>query len=80
MSEEEDSWSEPDVSASRKRMGISQQVLSLIEKNNKRMARAGADSSEIEEQQKQRCKLNVVLVNYCRIKLSSKRGVTMANH
>jgi hypothetical protein len=35
-------------------MGNSQQVLSLIEKNNKRMARAGADSSEIEEHQKQR--------------------------
>ena len=36
-------------------MGISQHVLSLLEKNNKRMA--CADSSEIEEQQKDRCKL-----------------------
>ena len=60
LSDEEDSWSEPDVSASRKRMGISQHVLSLIEKNNKRMA--GADSSEIEEQQKHRCKFILLIV------------------
>ena len=55
LSEEEDSWSEPDVSASRKRMGISQHVLSLLEKNNKQLA--CADSSEMEEQQKDRRKL-----------------------
>ena len=36
-------------------MGISQHVLSLLEKNNKRLA--CADSSEMEEQQKDRCKL-----------------------
>ena len=43
------------MSASRKRMGISQHVLSLLEKNNKQLA--CADSSEMEEQQKDRRKL-----------------------
>lgn len=32
--EDEDSWSEPDVSTSRKRMGISQRVLNLIERGS----------------------------------------------
>merc|ERR1712223_1408550 len=54
LSEEEDSWSEPDVSASRKRMGISQHVLSLLEKNNNPMA--CADSSDVDDKQKARLK------------------------
>ena len=52
VSDEEDSWSEPDVSASRKRMGISQHVLTLIERNS----RKAADSSEAEDMSKQRRK------------------------
>ena len=64
LSEEDDSWSEPDVSASRKRMGISQQVLSLLEKNNKRMTGDFcADSSELEEQQKARCKYKTFCIH-----------------
>ena len=54
LSEEEDSWSEPDVGASRKRMGISQHVLSLLEKNNNPIA--CADSSDVDDKQKARCK------------------------
>ena len=51
MSDEEDSWSEPDVSASRKRMGISQHALTLIEGIARKNA---ADSSEFEDKTKQR--------------------------
>ena len=51
MSDEEDSWSEPDVSASRKRMGISQHALTLIEGIARKNA---ADSSEFEDKTKQK--------------------------
>ena len=49
-----------DRDASRKRMGLSQHVLTLIEKTGANFARG--DSSETEEQCRQRCKSYVITV------------------
>ena len=49
-----------DRDASRKRMGLSQHVLTLIEKTGANFARG--DSSETEEQCRQRCKSHVITV------------------
>jgi len=60
LSEEDSSWSEPDVDASRKRMGLSQHVLTLIEKTGaftrQQQQQLRRDSSEVDEQCRQRLK------------------------
>ena len=56
-SEEYDTWSEPDVGASRTRMGLSRHVLDLIEKTGHSMRPEEEDSSEVEKTRKEKREL-----------------------